>query len=83
MAKQEFDVLDYFGPVVVAAIFSVILFLISFCIINFFCITKYDDVTVFEKIGAKRQWRLGPHRLHVGKDGGLVVEDDENGAYYA
>ncbi|VDO22416.1 unnamed protein product [Haemonchus placei] len=51
MAKQDFETIDYFGPVVVAAIFAVALFLISFFIINFFCITKYDDVTQFEKVG--------------------------------
>ncbi|VDM72225.1 unnamed protein product, partial [Strongylus vulgaris] len=49
MAKQEFEMLDYFGPVVVAAIFGITLFLISFLIINFFCISKYDDFTKFEK----------------------------------
>lgn len=49
MAKQEFEPIDYLGPVVVAAIFAVTLFLISFFIINFFCITKYDDFTQFEK----------------------------------
>lgn len=64
MGKQEFEVIDYFGPVVVGLIFAVrlpnyfttefnfqiTLLLISFFIINFFCITKYDDFTVFEKV---------------------------------
>ncbi|EYC28028.1 hypothetical protein Y032_0008g296 [Ancylostoma ceylanicum] len=49
MAKQEFEPIDYLGPVVVAAIFAVTLFLLSFFVINFFCITKYDDFTQFEK----------------------------------
>ncbi|VDL80012.1 unnamed protein product [Nippostrongylus brasiliensis] len=50
MAKQDFEPIDYFGPVVVAAIFAVALLLISFFVINFFCITKYDDITKFEKV---------------------------------
>ena len=50
MAKQEFEPIDYFGPVVVAIIFAITLFLISFFIINFFCISKYDDFTKFEKV---------------------------------
>ncbi|XGW16513.1 hypothetical protein V3C99_001741 [Haemonchus contortus] len=85
MAKQDFETIDYFGPVVVAAIFAVALFLISFFIINFFCITKYDDVTQFEKFGAKRNWRLGPHRMLHAKGGGLILkpEDDDDDTYYA
>ncbi|KAK5964599.1 hypothetical protein GCK32_001808 [Trichostrongylus colubriformis] len=83
MAKQDFEPLDYFGPIVVAAIFAIVLFLISFFIINFFCITKYDDVTKFEKFGAKRNWRLGPHRVIYAKNGGLIVkDDDENDLFY-
>ncbi|VDM78082.1 unnamed protein product [Strongylus vulgaris] len=79
MAKQEFEMLDYFGPVVVAAIFGITLFLISFLIINFFCISKYDDFTKFEKFGAKHNWRMGPHRLHIVKKGGFIGDayDDE------
>lgn len=50
MPKQEFEVLDYLGAVVVGTIFSICLFVISFFIINFFCITKYDDFTQFEKV---------------------------------
>jgi hypothetical protein len=50
---QEFTLIDYMGPLVVALIFAITLFLISFLIINFFFITKYDDFTVFEKVGKK------------------------------
>lgn len=50
MPLQEFSIVDYWGPVVVAIIFAVILFLLSFFIINWFCITKRDDFTVFEKV---------------------------------
>ncbi|PIO57900.1 hypothetical protein TELCIR_20679, partial [Teladorsagia circumcincta] len=83
MAKQDFETIDYFGPVVVAGLFAIALFLISFFIINFFCITKYDDVTQFEKIGARHNWRLGPHRMLHSKNGGLIVKDeDENDTYY-
>ncbi|ETN71156.1 hypothetical protein RB195_008303 [Necator americanus] len=87
MAKQEFEPIDYFGPVVVAAIFAITLLLISFFVINFFCITKYDDFTQFEKFGAKHNWRMGPHRLHIVKKGGFVADayddDDEEAAYFA
>ncbi|EPB71085.1 hypothetical protein ANCCEY_09834 [Ancylostoma ceylanicum] len=90
MAKQEFEPIDYLGPVVVAAIFAVTLFLLSFFVINFFCITKYDDFTQFEKassFGAKHNWRMGPHKLHIVKKGGFVADayddEDEEGAYYA
>uniref|UniRef100_A0A915N2M3 Uncharacterized protein n=1 Tax=Meloidogyne javanica TaxID=6303 RepID=A0A915N2M3_MELJA len=47
MPKQEFDAIDMMGPVVAALIFAVVL--ISFTIINWYCITKKDDLTVFEK----------------------------------
>lgn len=52
MPKQDFEVLDYIGVLVVGAVFSVCLFIISFFVINFFCITKYDDFTQFEKVGS-------------------------------
>lgn len=35
------------------AIFAVVLFVLSFFIINFFCITKYDDITQFERVRKK------------------------------
>ncbi|KJH53017.1 hypothetical protein DICVIV_00702 [Dictyocaulus viviparus] len=83
MAKQEFDPVDYFGPIVVAAIFSITLFLISFFVINFFCITKYDDVTKFEKMGAKRNIQLGPHKLLIMDNSASMIEElDDDRIYY-
>ncbi|CAJ0951999.1 unnamed protein product, partial [Mesorhabditis belari] len=67
MPSQDFDLIDYMGPVVVGILFSVISFF-NFVFINFFCITKTDDITVFEKFGAKYNMRLGPHSLNVGQN---------------
>ncbi|CAI4221715.1 unnamed protein product [Auanema sp. JU1783] len=79
MPKQDFEPLDYFGVVAVAVIFGIITFILSFFIINFFCITKYDDITHFEKFGAKRNIRLGPHDIRTIKvRGGLIHEMEEN-----
>lgn len=50
MPKQDFTLLDFTGPVIVAIIFAIVLLLISFFIINFYCITPKDDFTVFEKV---------------------------------
>ncbi|CAK5043586.1 unnamed protein product [Meloidogyne enterolobii] len=72
MPKQEFDAIDMMGPVVAALIFAVVVFLISFTIINWYCITKKDDLTVFEKMGAKINVRLGPHTMMQIKRGGYV-----------
>ncbi|GMR32713.1 hypothetical protein PMAYCL1PPCAC_02908 [Pristionchus mayeri] len=79
MGKQEFEVLDYFGPVVVGALFAIALILISFFIINFFCITKYDDFTVFEKAGARFNKKLGPHSLRLVKK--VVYDEDDISLY--
>ncbi|VDD88293.1 unnamed protein product [Enterobius vermicularis] len=49
MPIQDFDLFDYIAPVVVAVVFAFFVFIISFCCINFFCVTKFDDLTVFEK----------------------------------
>lgn len=48
--KQEFEFYDYFGPVAVALLFAVIVLLISFFVLNFFFISKYDEPTVFERV---------------------------------
>jgi hypothetical protein len=72
MPKQEFDAIDMMGPVVAALIFAVVVFFISFTIINWYCITKKDDLTVFEKMGAKINVRLGPHTMMQIKRGGYV-----------
>lgn len=49
MPKQEFEFIDYLGPLAVSVCFVVALFIIS-TIINFIWITKNDDRTVFEKV---------------------------------
>ncbi|KAF8386692.1 hypothetical protein PRIPAC_75834 [Pristionchus pacificus] len=66
MGVQEFELIDYVAPVVVGVIFSVVLFFLSVCI-NFTCIKKNDDITEFERWGAKYNLRMGPHRLDVTK----------------
>uniref|UniRef100_A0A0N5AZJ7 Uncharacterized protein n=1 Tax=Syphacia muris TaxID=451379 RepID=A0A0N5AZJ7_9BILA len=50
MPIQEFDVFDYIAPLIVAVVFAFFVFIISFCCINFFCVTKFDDLTIFEKV---------------------------------
>uniref|UniRef100_A0AC34F123 Uncharacterized protein n=1 Tax=Panagrolaimus sp. ES5 TaxID=591445 RepID=A0AC34F123_9BILA len=81
MPKQEFELIDYMAPVVVALIFAVVLFLISFLIINWFCITHADDLTGFEKLGEKCNIRLGPHTFREIKRGGFpstyAIEHEE------
>jgi len=81
MPKQEFDILDYCAPIVVAVIFALIVLIISFAIINFYCITKRDDLTCFEKIGDRVNLRLGPHSMAVIRRGGYAStyarEEDE------
>ncbi|KAI6191094.1 hypothetical protein M3Y97_00190500 [Aphelenchoides bicaudatus] len=72
MPKQEFEVIDYMGPLVVAIIFAIILFLISFTIINWYCIKHNDDLTVFEKMGKKHNLKLGPHKMSVIRRGGYA-----------
>jgi len=72
MPKQEFEVIDYMGPLIVAIIFAILLFLISFFIINWYCIRHNDDLTVFEKMGKKRGVKLGPHKMSVIRRGGYA-----------
>ncbi|VDK73762.1 unnamed protein product [Onchocerca ochengi] len=61
--KQEFEIYDYFGPLVVILIFAFTVLLISFFILNFFFISKHDEPTVFERIASKHNLRLGPHSV--------------------
>lgn len=49
MPKQEFEFIDYLGPLAVSVCFVIVLFILSL-IINFVWITKNDDRTVFEKV---------------------------------
>ncbi|CAJ0575995.1 unnamed protein product, partial [Mesorhabditis spiculigera] len=62
MPVQEFDTIDYLGALVVGVIFSICCFLFTI-FVNFFWITKYDNITVFERLGSKYNMRLGPHRV--------------------
>ncbi|KAI6191908.1 hypothetical protein M3Y97_00278600 [Aphelenchoides bicaudatus] len=62
MPKQDFDFVDYLGPVVAALIFAVCLLVIAFFFLNFFLVLKNDEPTVFERAGKKRNMRLGPHK---------------------
>ncbi|VDN56750.1 unnamed protein product [Dracunculus medinensis] len=69
MPNQDFDFIDYMGPLAVAFSFAFIIFFISFFIINFYCITRFDDLTVFEKLACKKNIRMGPHSLAAAKRG--------------
>ncbi|CAD5235543.1 unnamed protein product [Bursaphelenchus xylophilus] len=80
MPKQDFELIDYLGPVVVAIIFAICLLLISFTVINWYCITHRDDLTVFEKLGRRADIRLGPHKMSVIRRGGYAstyAKDEE------
>uniref|UniRef100_A0A7E4UT59 Nematode cuticle collagen N-terminal domain-containing protein n=1 Tax=Panagrellus redivivus TaxID=6233 RepID=A0A7E4UT59_PANRE len=72
MPEQVFDYIDLLGPVAVAVIFAAILFLISFFCLNWCCILKHDDITDFERLGAKYNLKLGPHSLHEVRRGGWM-----------
>jgi hypothetical protein len=50
MPKQALTLLDYFGPVAALLIFALAMLLFSFFIVNFWYITKKDDLTIFEKV---------------------------------
>ncbi|KAF8372727.1 hypothetical protein PRIPAC_79156 [Pristionchus pacificus] len=78
MPKQEFDLLDYTAPIIVGILFAIGLFFSSL-IINFTCIKKDDEITHFEKWGARRNIRLGPHSLSVVKkhlDKRYITDED-------
>ncbi|EJW82127.1 hypothetical protein WUBG_06962 [Wuchereria bancrofti] len=62
MPKQEFEFIDYLGPLAVSVCFVIALFILS-AIINFIWITKNDDRTVFEKFGSTFDLRCGVHRM--------------------
>uniref|UniRef100_A0A0K0E4B8 Uncharacterized protein n=1 Tax=Strongyloides stercoralis TaxID=6248 RepID=A0A0K0E4B8_STRER len=59
--------IDYLAPFIIALIFSLLIFIISFTCINFFCIAKDDDLTVFDNIGAKNHLKLGPHSFKTNR----------------
>ncbi len=47
---QTFYIYDMLGPLAVALLFAVIVLFLSFFVINFFLVSKNDDVTVFERV---------------------------------
>lgn len=51
--KQNLDVIDYFGALVVWVIFFSILFIVSVTCINWCCIQKHDDITVLEEVSQR------------------------------
>ncbi|CAJ0921959.1 unnamed protein product, partial [Mesorhabditis belari] len=53
--KQQLNTLDYFGVVAVWVAFFSVVAIISMTCILWCCVTKDDDVTVFQK------WGMGPH----------------------
>uniref|UniRef100_A0A1I7WYV1 Neur_chan_memb domain-containing protein n=1 Tax=Heterorhabditis bacteriophora TaxID=37862 RepID=A0A1I7WYV1_HETBA len=65
--KQQLDVLDYFGALMVSIVFFSIMFIVSVTCINWCCIQTHDDITVFEEWGYnhKVHMRLGPHRPSI------------------
>ncbi|CDW56804.1 hypothetical protein TTRE_0000508601 [Trichuris trichiura] len=48
--KQEVNVADYFGAVIVFCLFFVIIFVISVTCVLWFCIDKNDEATVIDKV---------------------------------
>ncbi|GMS95137.1 hypothetical protein PENTCL1PPCAC_17312, partial [Pristionchus entomophagus] len=79
MPKQEFDIIDYAAPVVMGILFAIGLFLSSI-VINFTCIQKEDEITQFEKWGARHNMKMGPHSLAVVKkclDKGRYLTDED------
>ncbi|CAA94608.1 DUF3149 domain-containing protein [Caenorhabditis elegans] len=80
MPKQQFEVLDYAAPLFVGAAFAVIVFMLTF-VINFAFIRRTDEVTAFEKLGAKYNLRVGPHRVSLVKEK-MEKHVDEDGHEY-
>ncbi|KAF8371794.1 nlp-36 [Pristionchus pacificus] len=62
---QHLSTTDYLGVVVVWAIFFSFVFLFSCTCLNWCFIKGDDDITVFEKWGAKRGSKWGPHSFEL------------------
>ncbi|CEF59992.1 Hypothetical protein SRAE_X000173250 [Strongyloides ratti] len=58
---EDLSFIDYLAPLILVIIFSLLIFIISFTCINFFCIAKDDELTVFDNFGKRNHFRLGPH----------------------
>ncbi|CAI5449521.1 unnamed protein product [Caenorhabditis angaria] len=80
MGKQEFEILDYAAPLFVGAAFGFVVLLLTFAI-NFLLIRRSDEVTAFEKLGAKYNLRVGPHRVSLVR-AAMEKHVDENGQEY-
>lgn len=52
--KQDLEVVDYFGPLIVFIAFFLIIFIISATCILWCCISDADDVGVYTKVSEKR-----------------------------
>ncbi|CAD6198247.1 unnamed protein product [Caenorhabditis auriculariae] len=63
MPKQILEFNDYLGAVAVWCVFFCIVFLLCI-VLNFYCVTEKDDVTVLEEWGYRKNLnvKLGPHR---------------------
>ena len=75
--KQQLNVFDYFGFIAVFLIFLAIVLLVSFVILNFFCISKQDDPTVFERVNILSlflSWLLRVKNLHLCKTVSMLFE---------
>uniref|UniRef100_A0A914YMX3 Uncharacterized protein n=1 Tax=Panagrolaimus superbus TaxID=310955 RepID=A0A914YMX3_9BILA len=65
--KQQLELIDYFGPLICALIFTIILALISLTCLNYCCVSPTDDLTKVEEWGYHHHMhmKLGPHRQSV------------------
>ncbi|EFP02071.1 hypothetical protein GCK72_014989 [Caenorhabditis remanei] len=80
MPKQQFEIIDYAAPLFVGAAFALVVFLLTF-FINFAFIGRTDEVTAFEKLGARYNLRVGPHRVSLVKSA-MEKHVDEDGHEY-
>uniref|UniRef100_A0A1I7ZFW1 Col_cuticle_N domain-containing protein n=1 Tax=Steinernema glaseri TaxID=37863 RepID=A0A1I7ZFW1_9BILA len=76
MPKQEFETSDYVAPLCVAAVFAAVVFVVA-VFLNFFCILKDDDETVFEKMGQRNNLRLGRPNSGFSKKEYKIVSDEK------
>ncbi|KAL1230055.1 hypothetical protein T4A_478 [Trichinella pseudospiralis] len=53
--KQDVNIADYFGFIVVLVTFFVIIFVISTTCILWFCVDKHQEATVFDKWRGRRK----------------------------
>ncbi|GMT32443.1 hypothetical protein PFISCL1PPCAC_23740, partial [Pristionchus fissidentatus] len=75
---QDFALIDYLAPVILGAIFALGAFILS-CAANYLYINKDDELTVYEKFGAKRNFRLGRplHKVKKLLADKIIAEDED------